>query len=148
MTTKPTKSTSKPRNRGTPWDVKDIIKILENTYNAIISNPDEFYYSWLISQQGLSTPTLMRWVEKDDNVKELYTKIKDASECKIGAEMIKVRSKLNPIASMFLLKCKHGWIEKDKDKSLNIQEQAVKNEQMKIKIGFVDEEDQSGNTHQ
>lgn len=133
-------STPKPRNRGTPWDVKDIIKILQNTYNTIITNDDEFHFGYDIAKQGLPNQTLHRWVEKDEEVKELYNKIKNLSEQKMVSEMIKSKSKLNSIATMFILKCKFDYIEKDKDKSLNIQEQQVKNEAIKIKIGFVDEE--------
>lgn len=127
------KNVTKPTRK--QWEEPQILAILDQVIADIQSDPDLFFFLYPITTAGLPYRTLLNWVERSESVADKYTELKQLSEFKIGSELIKNRGKLNPIATMFLLKCKYAWIEEEKARAKEVANNAITD----IEIGFEDE---------
>ena len=136
--------TAKPKIK--IWSEEEILNILDSCYQELMTNDDAFYLSYLTVQRGLSRKVLYEWVKASPAIDQLYHECTELSEQKIANEMMKSRSKLNTISSIFVLKSSYKWIEAEKNKNLQIQEQQLKMDKTKIKIGFVEDEEDSDGT--
>jgi len=117
------------------WTEEEILTILQVALIEIQTNDDEFYPMYFIVKQGLGKSTLHRWINDSQSISEKFNELKSYSESKIAREMIKSRSKLHPIATMFLLKCQNAWIEEEK----RLKKEVENTPDTEITVGFEDE---------
>ena len=130
------------------WSEKEILDILDKVFIELETDPDAFYVQYLVIQKGLSKQVLSEWRNDSPAIKSRYAELKELSEHKVANEMLKSRSKVNTVASIFVLKSSFGWIEAEKNKNLQIQEAQLQTENKKIKIGFTDEGESHGDSDQ
>lgn len=119
------------------WTEEEILTIIDTVIEQIKTDQDQFHYLYPITLLGLPQRTLSDWTHRSPAVAERYSDVQRLSEAKITSEMIKNKGKLNTIASIFLLKCKYGYIEEEKRQA---REANVPKVEETINIGFDDNE--------
>ena len=130
-----------PVKQGRPTKYK---KSLAAKWLALVEAGDQLIHA--SHKIKLHHETVLEWAKIHDDFSAAYKKAKEIDKARIIDRAS--TGSMNPAWSMFLLKCNHGMIEKDKAEHLRIKQEeldakkagVISDDMKPITINFVDKE--------
>ena len=118
------------------WTEAEILKILDDTINLLLTDDTFFYTSYYIASQRLPRATLSDWCGRSQAVQSTHNEMRELSEGKIANELLKARGgSVSTIGGLFVLKAKYQWVEEQHRK---VDPTTVTTDV--IEVGFSDED--------
>lgn len=94
------------------WTEAEILKILDDTIDLLLTDDTFFYTSFHIASQRLPRATLSDWCGRSQAVQSTHNDMRELSEAKIANELLKARGgAVSTIGGLFVLKAKYQWVE-------------------------------------
>ncbi len=109
---------------------EEICTILDDCI-SVYPTSNKWFEIWaLLNHRGLYRQMINHYinVKPTPDIIQRMNLLKELQESKILNGLFDSKSQINPTGAIFLLKCKRGYIEEDKRKSLELQEKKLEQE--------------------
>jgi len=94
---------------------EQVIKILEDCLQEYKDDESLLYYRYHLNMNALSSSNYTNWCNKGiEDIDELHDILEDIQESRIANELLKKNGLVNTVGGLFMLKCKYGYIEREK----------------------------------